>query len=154
DQWEMPCAEQKELMPEVPEGALLWNAIGNTVRDNVVTNSREADIAVASADPLTDALQNCVSGNEASTYAPAALAELAPCDREATSTDFATGDLGVVRWLGEQATLPPEVDWREAPLPELGPHENMADPATAPPVPANDIPPTIDLAAIQVPELP
>ena len=155
DEWGMSCAEQKEQVPSsVPEGALLWDAIGNSVTGNVVTNSGEADIAVASADPLTSALDNCIAGNEAGTYAPTALPELAPCDGEPTSTDFTTGDLGVVRWLGEQATLPGEVDWREAPLPELGTHENMADPATAAPIPANDIPPTIDLDAIQVPELP
>jgi hypothetical protein len=155
DEWSMPCAEQKEQVPSsVPEGALLWDAIGNSVTDNVVTNSGEADIAVASAEALTSALDNCVAGNEAGTYAPTALPELAPCDGEPTSTDFATGDLGVVRWLGEQAALPGEVDWKVAPLPELGTHENMADAATAAPTPANDIPPTIDLDAIQVPELP
>jgi hypothetical protein len=159
DEWDVPCAEQKDQVPSsVPEGALLWNAIGNSVMGNVVTNSREADIAVASAEALTSALDNCVAGNEAGTYAPTALAELAPCDGEPTSTDpaadWATGDLGVVRWLGEQATLPGEVDWKEAPLPELGTHANMADPATAAPLPANDIPPSIDLDAIQVPGLP
>jgi hypothetical protein len=159
DEWDVPCVEQKEQVPSsVPEGALLWDAIGNSVTGNVVTNSGEADIAVASADPLTSALDNCVAGNEAATYAPTALPDLAPCDGEPTSpdpaADWATGDLGVVRWLGEQATLPGEVDWKEAPLPELGTHENMADPTTAAPAPANEIPPTIDLDAIQVPEPP
>ncbi len=154
DQWDMPCSEQKELDVQVPEGAILWDALQNRVVGNVVTNSREADIAIASADPLTSALGSCVLDNEATTYAPAALAELAPCDGEPTSTDFTTGDLGVVRWLGEQASLPPEVDWKEAPLPELGPHENMPDAATAAPAPATDMPPVVDLDAITVPELP
>jgi len=154
DQWDMPCAEQQELAPEVPDGAILWDAQENRVVGNVVSNSREADIAVASAEALTTALGNCVLDNEAGVYAPAALPELAPCDGTPSSTDFTTGDLGVVRWLGEQAGLPPEVDWREAPLPELGAHENMPEPATAAPAPAIDMPPVIDLDAIQVPELP
>ncbi len=154
DQWDMPCSEQKDLPVEVPEGAILWDSLDNRVVGNVVTGSGEADIALASADPLTSAFGNCVAANEAASYAPAALAELAPCDGEPTSTDFATGDLGVVRWLGEQASLPPEVDWREAPLPELGEHENMPDAATAPAAPAVDMPPAIDLDAIAVPDRP
>lgn len=154
DQWELPCSEQKDLLPEVPDGAILWDALDNRVVANVVTDSREADIAVASADPLTSALGNCVLDNEATVYAPAALADLAPCDGTPSSTDFTTGDLGVVRWLGEQASLPPEVDWREAPLPDIGTHENMPDAATAAPAPAVDMPPVIDLDAIQVPDLP
>ncbi|HWL41600.1 MAG TPA: right-handed parallel beta-helix repeat-containing protein [Ilumatobacter sp.] len=154
DQWDMPCSEQKDLPVEVPDGAILWDSMENRVIGNIVSDSREADIAIASADPLTSAFGSCVLDNEAATYAPAALAELAPCDGEPTSTDWTTGDLGVVRWLGEQAGLPPEVDWREAPLPDLGAHENMPDAATAAPEPATNMPPPIDLDAITVPDLP
>jgi hypothetical protein len=52
------------------------------------------------------------------------------------------------------ATLPGEVDWKTAALPELGAHENMADPATAPARPATDVPMAIDLDAITVPDAP
>ena len=52
------------------------------------------------------------------------------------------------------ASLPGEVDWKTAPLPELGAHENMPDPATAPARPAIDVPMAVDLDAITVPDAP
>ncbi len=60
----------------------------------------------------------------------------------------------MARWISEQASLPPEVDWKEAPLPELGDHENMPEPATAPARPATDVPFPVDFDAITVPDAP
>ena len=153
DQWEMPCDEQKELDFEIPDGSILWDSYENVVTDNVVTNSGEADLAVASAGGDISTFRNCWAGNEFTTSAPLDLEALAPCDGEGAG-DWTAGDLGVARWLVEQESLPGEVPWQEAPLPALEAHENMPDPATAPARPATDVPFAVDLDAIALPELP
>lgn len=154
EEWKVTCEDQKAETPTPPNEPILWDSFDNVIRDNVVTNSGEADIAIASAGTDLSTLRNCIADNEAKSYAPTALVELAPCDGEPTSEDWATGDLEVIRWIGEQAEMPGEVDWKTAELPELGSHENMPDPADAPAAPATDVPRTVDLAAIEVPELP
>lgn len=153
EEWGLSCAEQKNQTPAVPEGSLLWDAQQNTVTGNVVSDSREADLAVASAGGDISTFANCFSGNEFTTTAPLELEALAPCDG-AGSGDWTAGDLNVARWLGEQATLPGEVDWKIAPLPDMVAHESMPDAATAPARPATDVPMTIDLDAITVPDAP
>jgi hypothetical protein len=154
DEWELPCEEQKQQAVVIPDGALLWDAFENQVSGNVVSNSGEADLALASAGTDLSTLGNCFGGNEFATSAPTNLEALAPCEGDPTATDWAAGDLGVARWLAEMADLPGEVDWQQAPLPELGTHEGMPDAATAPARPATDVPMVVDLAAITVPELP
>ena len=153
EEWSLPCEEQKDQVPAVPDGALLWDSQQNTVTDNVVSDSREADLALASAGGDISTFGNCFSGNEHATTAPLALETLAPCEGTG-SGDWTAGDLDVARWLAEQATLPGEVDWKVAPLPELGAHESMPDAATAPARPATDVPMPIDLDAITVPDAP
>ena len=154
DEWELPCEEQKQLEIVIPDEALLWDSYENEVTLNVVTNSGEADLAVASAGGDISTFGNCWGVNEFTTSAPLDLQNLAPCEGEGSGGDGTAGDLGVARWLAEQADLPPEVPWQEAPLPDLEAHENMPDAATAPPRPATDVPSEVDLDAIQVPELP
>ncbi len=154
EEWTISCDEQKQMPVAIPEGAILWDSMNNVVRDNVVTNSGEAGIAVASADGDISTFGNCLSGNVFTTSAPLDLQALAPCDGEGSGGDWTAGDLQVIRWLAEQATLPGEVDWREAPLPELGTHDGMPDAATAPAHPATDVPFAVDLDAITVPDLP
>lgn len=152
DEWALTCDEQKALGFEVPEGALLWDSYQNEITLNVVTNSGEADLALASVGADLSTFGNCWGGNDFATSAPFDIEVLAPCEGEGGG-DWLAGDLEVIRWLVEQADLPQEVPWQDAPLPELGPHENMADPATAPARPATDVPFPVDLDAIQVPEL-
>ena len=153
DEWELSCDESRELEVVVPEEALLWDSFDNVVRDNVVTNSGEADLAVASAGGDISTFRNCFSGNEFTSSAPNDVETLAPCDG-AGSGDWTAGDLAVARWIAEQADLPPETDWKTAPLPDLGAHDNMPDAATAPARPATDVPMAVDLDAITTPELP
>jgi hypothetical protein len=154
DEWALTCEEQKELDIEIPEGAILWDSFRNRVTGNVVTNSGEADLAVASAGGDLATFGNCFGGNEFSTSAPTDVEGLAPCDGEGNGGDWTAGDLNVVRWIAEQAGLPPEVPWQEAPLPEPSAHESMPDAETAPPRPATDVPFPVDLDAITTPELP
>ena len=154
DEWDLTCDEQKQLPIVIPEGALLWDSFDNVVRDNVVTNSGEADLALASADGDISTFRNCFSGNEFTSTAPFELEALAACDGQGGGGDWTAGDLVVIRWLSEQNELPGEVDWRQAPLPQLGTHENMPDAATAPARPATDVPFAVDLDAITVPDLP
>jgi hypothetical protein len=153
EEWAVPCSEQKQQAPTVPSGSLLWDSLNNTVTGNAVSDSREADIAVASAGGDISTFGNCWADNEFATSAPLELELLAPCGGTG-SGDWTAGDLGVARWLAEQAALPPEVDWKVAPLPELGTHEGMADAATAPAHPATDVPYPVDLDAITLPDAP
>jgi hypothetical protein len=152
DEWSLTCDEQKALGFEVPEGALLWDSYQNQVTGNIVTNSGEADLALASVGADLSTFGNCWSGNEFATSAPLDIQALAPCDGVGAG-DWLAGDLEVVRWLIEQEDMPQEVPWQEAPLPELGAHDNMPDAATAPARPAVDVPFPVDLDAIQVPDL-
>jgi hypothetical protein len=154
DEWELTCEEQKTLATEIPEGGILWDSLQNRVASNVVTDSGEADLAVASAGGDIATFGNCFGGNEFTTSAPTDIEALAPCDGEGNGGDWAAGDLNVARWIAEQADLPPEVPWQEAPLPELGVHESMPDAETAPSRPATDVPFAVDLDAITTPELP
>jgi len=153
-EWGMSCDEQRRLPVVVPEGALVWDSFNNVVRDNVVTNSGEADIALAATVADISTFGTCVSGNEFTSTAPFDLEALAPCDGEGSGGDWSAGDLAVIRWWGEQDGLPGEVDWKLAPLPDLGAHQGMPDAATAPAHPATDVPFTVNLDAITVPDLP
>lgn len=152
DEWELSCDESRELPIVDPGGSIQWESYDNVVRGNVVTNSGEADLVVASVGTDISTLGNCFEGNVFSTSAPTDIETLAPCDGDATG-DWTAGDYGIARWLAEEAELPGEVDWREAPLPELGPHENMPDPENAPARPATDVPMVVDLDAITPPTL-
>ncbi len=153
DEWALTCAESRDLPVTMQGASIQWESYRNVVRDNVVTGSGEADLVVASVGTDLSTLGNCFAGNEFETSAPTAIETLAPCDGEG-SGDWTQGDYNIARWLAEEAELPPEVPWQEAPLPELGPHENMTDPATAQARPATDVPMTIDLDAITTPDLP
>lgn len=153
EEWAVTCDVQKTQPVVVPDGALLWDSFENRVIGNVVRDSGLADIGVGSAGSDASTFNNCWSDNEINTSRPANLQELAPCDATGNG-DWTIEPLDVIAWLGEQASLPPEVDWKVAPLPELGTHEGMPDAATAPAHPATDVPYAVDLDAITVPDAP
>ena len=152
--WDTSCAESKKLMPVQPDGALLWDSQDTTVRGNVLEDNRRADIAVGSAGSDLWTLGNCFEGNTFTTSAPLDLEKLAPCGSPLSKDagDWTAGDLNVITWLADQATAPPSVDWKTAPLPEMPVLDSMPDAATAPGVPASATPPTIDLDSITVPD--
>ncbi len=152
--WDTSCADSKKLMPVQPDGALLWDSQDTTVRNNVLEDNRRADIAVGSAGSDLWTLGNCFEGNTFTTSAPLDLEKLAPCGSPLSKDagDWTAGDLNVITWLADQATAPPSVDWKTAPLPEMPVLESMPDAATAAAVPASATPPVIDLDAITVPD--
>ena len=152
-EWGTTCREQKQQPMVIPEGVLVWDSYNNVVRNNVVTNSGEADIIVSSAGGDISTFGNCLEGNEFAISAPLELETLAPCVGQGRG-DWAAGGVEVVWFLADRSGLPGEIDWREAPLPKLGAHENMPEAATAPAHPATDVPFAVDLDEITVPELP
>jgi hypothetical protein len=155
DQWTMDCATQKQQPATVPDGSLLWDSQQNRVIGNVVSDSRGADLAVASAGSDLSTLGNCFAGNTYSTTAPAALETIAPCDADQpVDGDWETGALNVALWLAEAETMPPSVDYQTAVLPDPPALANMPDAATAPAAPAYDVPAFPDLDAITVPAKP
>jgi len=151
DEWTLTCEESKALPVTVPGESVLWDAYQNRVIGNVLENNRQADLLLASVGTDISTLGNCFSGNTFTSSSPASIETLAPCDATG-SGDWTLGGYNIASWLAEQK--PPSVDWKTAPLPELGEWESMPDAATAPANPATNVPQPIDIDAIVVPDAP
>lgn len=154
DQWDTPCSTQKTLTPTDPGGAVLFDSMDNTVTGNVVSDSRAADLAVASVGGDLKTFGNCFKGNTFATTKPKDLETLAPCGGEAAATGWDVDGLNVAQWLIDQETRPKSVPYDKATTPEPEPQPNMPDAETAPARPATDVPAKVDLAAIKVPAKP
>ncbi len=145
-----PCAEARNDPPpdegSLPE-AILWHPRSNRVADNVVEDSRVADLAAGTVGADVSTLGNCFVDNEFATSAPLDLEALAPCDAEGSGGDWSAGALDLPSWLTEEH--PPSTDYRTSPIPPDQP--NMPDAATAPPRAAIDVPIALDIGAITVP---
>jgi hypothetical protein len=154
--WDVPCEEVRDDPPAVTDpsalGLVLWDAYENQIRDNVVSGSGLADIALGSLQPDLAGLGNCLAGNTVDSMAPEQLDVLAPCDGEPTSAAWDQGVLDLAALIA--AERPPSVDYETAPTPPPPPQPNMPDADTAPPRPAIDVPFAVDLDAIAVPERP
>jgi hypothetical protein len=118
---------------------------GNSVTDNVVDDSRLADLAVVDQEKAG----NCFSGNDYKTTAPSHLETLMPCSGKAKG-DRDAGALDIMR-LADMDTKHPSGDYKTQPRPEDQP--NMPNAASAPWKKAGK-PPTIDVDAIKTPEKP
>ncbi|MDA3029433.1 MAG: right-handed parallel beta-helix repeat-containing protein [Actinomycetota bacterium] len=153
DEWDTDCATARNAEITIPDGAILWDSFDNVVRDNVVSDSGAADLAVASVLTDTSTLGNCFEGNTFATSAPSGLESKAPCG-SAASGDWAAGALNVIAWLEEQASMPPSVDWKTAELPEIEAQPDMPDAATAPADPSTASMPEIDIDGYGLPDDP
>lgn len=133
--------------------AIDFDAEKNRIQDNVIEDSRTADLAVnVGLTRRLDAGGNCFSGNIHTTSSPKNLETLAPCDGPVSKAFNADLELFVGKFTADK---PGEVNYKEAKLPALEKHPNMPDPLNAPPRPANkDLPIKVDLAAIKVPNKP
>jgi Right handed beta helix region len=114
---------------------------GNRVEGNELSNNG-TDLAFYSAasGPLQSA-GNCFVGNQFVSSAPVDIETELACDALAHGV--------TVDGAPFQQTGPPGADYRKIPLP--GSQPGMADPLTAPAVPAQAKVPSMDLASIKVP---
>lgn len=149
---ERPCRDARGDAPVDPADiptSLVWDARGNRVVGNVVTDSGVADIAVATLGTDPSALDNCFGGNRYASSAPAELDTLAPCDGPGSGS-WAAGALDLAALLAEER--PPGGDYSTTPVPP--PQPGMPDPDGAPARPASEGPPEVDVDAIDVPDGP
>ncbi len=138
-----------------PESAEhLWEATGNVVRDNVVSGSGLADLALWFDGAGSRTGSNCFSDNDVSSTAPEGLQDEAPCPAVETG-DLSRGAFDLAA-LADDSGKPASVPYTEAELPEIAAEDRpeMPDPATAPARPATDVPFRVDLDAIEVPAAP
>jgi hypothetical protein len=119
---------------------------------NVISGSGLADIGLGSLQPDLAALGNCFAANTVTSASPTQLEALAPCDGAPTATDWTAGALDLGALIA--AERPPSVDYETAPTPDPPAQPNMPDAATAPAQPATNVPFTVDVDAITVPERP
>jgi plastocyanin len=128
----------------------LWIASGNQVRDNVISGSGRADLALSG--PAGDG--NCFSGNAAGRTVPPALQSVQSCDgpRLPWRWDLSTvaNNLGYVAEAARGSA--PRNAPRDQPAPP--PQPQLAGGADAPVRPAVDVYDTValDLSAISVPD--
>jgi hypothetical protein len=151
--WDQPCSETRDdpvTSEEIPE-EIYWQPIGNTIRDNVVRDSRLADLVVLTLEADVSTLENCWTGNDVTTTAPAGLQELAPCEGEGSAGEWIDDLVSSVTVALLASDKPEPVDYQDAPTPEPPAQPNMPDAATAPARPATDVPFAVDLDAIAAP---
>jgi hypothetical protein len=149
---EVPCADSREAATadpaDIPE-LVVWNPRENRVVDNVVEDSRVADLAVGSVEDVSG-LGNCFAGNTFATSAPLDVETLAPCEGEGSGGDWSAGALDLLALM--TAVQPPSGDYKVTPVP--GPQPTMPDAESAPARPATGAPTAPDVDAIEVPDRP
>jgi hypothetical protein len=155
ENWSMSCAESRKLETKAPEGSITWEPLESRVFDNVVEDSRIADLVLASTGVDLSTLGNCFAGNTFSTSAPNDIETLAPCTSDGVgegSGDWFANALDMNDWFNRESDTSRGVRYDKAPLPGLPILENLPDAATAPARPASPKPPKIDIDSIAVPD--
>ena len=137
------------LLYEDREGAMDFNSTGNSVIDNVVTGSGRWDLGLVPSLEAANTGDNCFSGNEAALTGPPDLQTLLPCDAEGSGTFEAPIDEFAEIMLADK---PDAIGYQDAELPDYE-GENMpdADSAPAEPPTSDNVPMTVDVAAITTP---
>lgn len=137
------------LLLGFPEGDTVWDVTGNKVRNNNVSDSRVADLALVTKDKN---IGNCFEGNVFKTSAPANIERFAPCTGTSVG-EVTDGGLGLVSFISPEN--PPSVEPRTMPLPAAQPA--MPDAVSAPwrPATSGNLPTiAIDIDAITLPNRP
>jgi plastocyanin len=121
------------ILPNLDDN--FWASGDNRVTDNLIRRSGRADLALGAPSGGGD----CFAGNESSTSTPPNIETLYGCDGPSLRW-FGGGDLAPTlntgfRFLDALDGAFPHGDWRAQPAP--GPQEQMEDPLTAPPIPAD-----------------
>ncbi len=144
---------EKVLDPENP-AAIDFDATGNSVRDNVLSDNRVADLLnVKNITEPADAGGNCFTGNSYSISMPIDIQMLLPCDGEPVGTYEAPLAKFIELFTAAKPGAP---DYKDAELPEMPIGENMPDPLGSPAQPATpeNVPYAVDLTVIVVPPKP
>lgn len=166
EDWAKPCSENRERELTTPatedllfEEFLVWEPQDNIIRDNVISDSGQADIGYGAGVSLTEGdpaalaqLGNCFSGNTFETSQPSNIETLAPCDGEPKKKGWGDNPLDLVQLFTYEAPEP--VDYQDAPLPDIPLLPGMDDPENAPVEPAVGTPEFPDTDSITVPEGP
>jgi plastocyanin len=121
-----------------------WPPSGNRVSNNVVRDSRVADLALAPVEPDAG---NCFAANTFITSAPIMIEQVAPCVG-ASAGDPAAGGLDLAQLVYRDK--PPARDYRTATPPPTR-QRSMPNPARAPARPATDVPVAVDVRRIRLP---
>lgn len=150
DELTMPCSEARTI-PRADKASLpstlIWDAMGNTVKGNVVSGSGIADLAFGSLASTDETLGNCFEDNTFTTSAPTAIETVMACT---SPTGSFAGTLDLAALIATER--PPSGDYKTQPVPPDQP--NMPDAATAPGMPAVNVPEKVDVEAIPVPAQP
>ena len=117
-------------------------------RNQIKGNSLEGngtDLAyyLGAVKPAAAALANCFAGNQFLSSSPAAIESALPCG---TNSANANRPGATPPFVAGASSL----DYRKVPLP--GPQPTLANAVSAPARPAVDVPPAVDIAALQVPK--
>jgi hypothetical protein len=154
DTLKTPCAETKKKPPVDPKtvkNPVYWPPKNNRVIGNVIERSGLADLGVGTLGDMTIAsLNNCFSGNTATTSSPTDLQGISPCTGTGNGGDPTAGALDLVALMA--SPRPPKGDYKTQPEPPDQP--NMPNPTGSPARAAVDVPMKIDVEAITVPAKP
>lgn len=132
------------VVTDLPEN---FKPEGNRVIDNTLADNT-LDLVYLTVKFPSEAFGNCFAGNSSTKSVPENIETELPCE----GTPGSGWDLSTV--LTQLTPPPPDVDWKTVPAPPD--QENMPDAAKAParPAKASQLPPKVDVDAIQAPAVP
>jgi hypothetical protein len=144
---ELPCSQARTI-PRANADSLpatvFFEPLDNTVKGNDVSASGLYDLVYGSIAAPDQAQGNCFEGNTFTTSAPADIEVVMACTNP---TGALTGQVDLLAAFG--AEMPAPGDYKTQPEPPAQP--NMPDAATAPGMPAVNVPEKVDVGSIPVP---
>lgn len=135
---DLPTSENPETKKEES-----FKPEGNSVRNNVFS-ANTIDLAYLTVNYASAPFGNCYAENEFTSSFPDDLETKMPCEGKAIED---LGDLSPI--LTRLTPSPPDVDYKTVAAPAE--QENMPDADSADPMPATNVPPKVDIDAIETP---